>query len=453
MAILVLTVLAAIVAGTPTVLRATGAWTDSGAPTIAETVFVPPTNPAEMSNTEGVAGMASGVSARHHLDSTVLKAAVDAIAPEGIGTHAWMVARPDGTVLAEHSANTPLIPASTMKLLTGLLVTETLPSSQRFATRVLNPQPGTLVLVGGGDPYLVSEPVAAGYPRPASLTELAQATAAALKTEGQTSVQLGFDASLFVGPDWEPTWEKVFETDVTRVVALTTDGGVDPTSKTRTATPAQAAAARFAALLSNEGITVTGPVTPASGSGRELAKVESLPVHTLVQEALQRSDNTATEVLLRHAAIKAGREASFAGGAETLRHYLTSNKIWDTGAIVHDGSGISRTNRVTSAMLSKAVSLVLSRDNYRGLLDSFPVAGVTGTLHNRFEHPTTAAGRGWVRAKTGSLRDVSSLAGYARTADDESVIVVFMANGVTSLPAARLWMDRAASVVAGCGCR
>ncbi|MDO4784492.1 MAG: D-alanyl-D-alanine carboxypeptidase/D-alanyl-D-alanine-endopeptidase [Propionibacteriaceae bacterium] len=435
---------------TPPLLRATGAWADGGSPTIAPTVF---TSPPEPVPAEGVVGAAPGVAARQRLDPAMLQAAIGALERDGIGASAFLVTDPGGQTLAGSDATRALIPASTMKMLTGLVVADSLKPGHRFATRVLSPADGTIVLVGGGDPYLATASATSGYPRPASLADLAKATALALKGNKQTAVTLGYDDSLFVGPDWEPTWEKVFETDVTRVSALTADGGIDPATKARTATPAASAAAAFAALLRSEGIDVADAISPASGSGTELAKVESLPVHTLVQEALLRSDNTATETLLRHAALAAGQEASFAGAAATLARHLRDLGVWAEGAHVQDGSGVSRDNRVTATMLARAVSLVLTEERFRVLLDSFPVAGATGTLHNRFEADRTQPGRGYVRAKTGSLRDVSALAGHARTADGQSVVVVFLSNEVTDLAGARAWMDRASALVAGCGCR
>lgn len=436
----------------PPLLRATGAWSDGGSPTIAATVFTPPPDPVAAEG-EGAVGAAPGIAAAHRLDPARLQTAIGALNQDGIGASAFLVTDPGGEPLAHGNAASALIPASTMKLLTGLAVIGSLDPHHRFATRVLSPGEGTIVLVGGGDPYLATASATSGYPRPASLADLAKTTAAALKSSGKASVTLGYDASLFVGPDWEPTWEKVFETDVTRVSALTADGGIDPATKTRTATPAASAAAAFAALLRSEGIDVAAGIAPASGSGAELARVDSLPVRTLVQEALLRSDNTATEVLLRHAALSAGQEGSFTGATATLRDHLQRLGVWAEGAHIQDGSGVSRDNRVTATMLARAVSLVLTEERFRVLLDSFPVAGATGTLHNRFEADGTQPGRGFVRAKTGSLRDVSALAGYARTADGQSVIVVFLSNQVTNLAAARAWMDRASAIVAGCGCR
>jgi D-alanyl-D-alanine carboxypeptidase/D-alanyl-D-alanine-endopeptidase (penicillin-binding protein 4) len=81
------------------------------------------------------------------------------------------------------------------------------------------------------------------------------------------------------------------------------------------------------------------------------------------------------------------------------------------------------------------------------------VAGLTGTLADRFTTPQTAAGRGFVHGKTGTLTGVISLAGTVQDADGRVLIFAIIANKVGSLDRARETMDRIASQLATCGCR
>ena len=81
------------------------------------------------------------------------------------------------------------------------------------------------------------------------------------------------------------------------------------------------------------------------------------------------------------------------------------------------------------------------------------VAGLTGTLADRFATASTRPGRGFVHAKTGTLTGVSSLAGTVQDADGRILVFAMIANKVTSLVQARETMDLIASRLATCGCR
>ncbi|HTC70312.1 MAG TPA: D-alanyl-D-alanine carboxypeptidase, partial [Acidothermaceae bacterium] len=234
-----------------------------------------------------------------------------------------------GQVLYSHDAVTPVAPASTAKLAVAVAALTVLGPDHRLYTSVRQgAKPGEIVLVGGGDPTL-SGPAAIGpqnpgYPTPASLPELASNTATELHKQGLTTVSLGYDASLFVGPQLAPGWKPVYQTegDVAPVSALEVDeGSQDLTKPGRVANPASAAAVEFAALLTADGITVMGtpqadnaPKTPVT-----IASVASPPLYQLVQRMLGRSDNDLAEALARQVAIASGQPASFAGGVSAVK--------------------------------------------------------------------------------------------------------------------------------------
>ena len=97
----------------------------------------------------------------------------------GLGEFTGSVTDPaTGTVLWSRTAGTPLVPGSTVKLLTSAAALLTLDPTERLVTRVVaGPEPGTVVLVGGGDPTLTALPAGKEgvYPDPARLTALADA--------------------------------------------------------------------------------------------------------------------------------------------------------------------------------------------------------------------------------------------------------------------------------------
>lgn len=126
-----------------------------------------------------------------------------------------------GETVAARSEGTALIPASNTKLLTSVAVLNRFRGDETFATTVVQPEKGKIVLVGGGDPMLAAEPAPdEAYPKPASTRKLAEATAKALKDAGQTSVSLGYDASLFEDPGWAATWPDRYASQVTRILSL-----------------------------------------------------------------------------------------------------------------------------------------------------------------------------------------------------------------------------------------
>ncbi|PIE21007.1 MAG: D-alanyl-D-alanine carboxypeptidase/D-alanyl-D-alanine-endopeptidase [Arachnia propionica] len=355
-----------------------------------------------------------------------------------------------GDVITEQGSQRLLIPASNTKVLTAAAVMSKLDANQRFPTRVLSPSPGTIVLVGGGDPLLRAEP-AKGYPQAASLRELATATAAALTESGQRQVKLQFDASLFADPGWNTAWPAKYRDQVTQISALWADEGRDET-RVRSQTPALQAAKIFAKQLTEAGITVTAEPTPGKGSGTELARVESPPLHVIVDQALLRSNNSFTEVLGFQLALAAGRPATFNDSVTTIRETLAEQGLWPEGTTIRDASGLSRENRVSARALADVVLRIASDPKLSILLDSLPAAGVTGTLHQRFDADLADPARGMAHAKSGTLSGVSTLAGVTVTADGRQVVFAVMINDAPNGWLNKQWADQAVGIISGCGC-
>ena len=354
-----------------------------------------------------------------------------------------------GEVLAASNADQLLVPASNTKLLTVTALLSVFDGTETFDTTVVSPAPGQLVLVGGGDPLLASV-ASADHPERASLDDLAARTAEKLKSQGLTTVSLGYDASLFQ-ESWATTWPDNYRDQVTPISALWADEGRDA-NQARSTDPAADAARVFATQLAAQGITVEGGPATAKGSGEEIAKVSSPGVHALAAAAMETSNNSYTEVLGMQLARKLGQPTTFAGTAAAVQQELTSLGLWHEGAVLHDGSGLSRENQVTASMLAGVVRYVMVTPKASVVQEGFPVAGVSGSLARRFDDEASAAGRGVVRAKTGTLSMVSTLAGTTVTADGREVALAFMTNGSTDGGAAQVWSDQGAALITGCGC-
>ncbi len=350
------------------------------------------------------------------------------------------------------------VPASTTKLLTGFTALTVLDPGQRFATTAVL-DGDHLVLVGGGDPYLTDrrsddDP---GVVR-ADLATLARQVAGRLERSGTTRVTLGYDDTLFEGPSVSPGWPSTYVRDdvVTPISPLWVDRGMVDTSQPETtprvAEPAQDAAERFAALLRDRGIEVRGAVerTTAPAGASRLGVVRSATVGRIVEQMVRTSDDEAAEVLLRQSARAAGEPASFPGGARVVAATVRDAGIDVDGLHLDDGSGLARTNRISPTTLVEVVRAALASGRTAPVVDDLPVSGFSGTLAQRFDR----AARGLVRAKTGTLTGVHSLAGVALDRDGRPVVFAVMADATdrTQPFAAQAAVDRVAAAIADCPC-
>jgi serine-type D-Ala-D-Ala carboxypeptidase/endopeptidase (penicillin-binding protein 4) len=364
-----------------------------------------------------------------------------------------------GSTLLAENAESALIPASTIKILTSAAALEVLGPGHRFTTRVVaGPARDQLVLVGGGDPALT----ASDDPRldvATRLSVLADRTAAALTKTNTTTVELFVDDSLFTGPAVDPDWESsyVLTGVVGPVSALAVDGGrINPGLRFRTADPALLAAADFAGLLAAHGVVVrAGPMrAEAADDATEIAAVRSPSLARIVEHVLLVSDNDGSEVLARHVALGTGRPGSSRAAEEAVVETLEQLGIDMSGTTVADGSGLARGNAISPEVLVASLLAAAKPENpdLRPVLTGLPVAQFTGTLDERFDSPGAAGAAGVVRAKTGTLTGVSSLAGIVVSRDGNTYGFAVLADQIVNSEAARAAIDDVAAALARCGC-
>ncbi|MFJ1972311.1 D-alanyl-D-alanine carboxypeptidase/D-alanyl-D-alanine-endopeptidase [Streptomyces sp. NPDC087903] len=355
-----------------------------------------------------------------------------------------------GRSLYGTGAHDTLTPASTTKIATAVAALSALGADHRLTTRaVFEPDTGELVLVGAGDPTLTAHRDAGGW---ASLRTLADRTAAALKKRGVREVTLSYDTTLYAGSSQHPIG---VNENLAPVSALMVDEGRTDDSASgpvlRVTDPAAVAARTFGALLRTDGIRSTAPgPSKATGRAEPLAAVSSPPLSALVERMLTNSDNDIAEALARQTAVAAGGRADFAGGAAAVGARLKKLELPLSGAEFHDGSGLDRDDRLTADLLTGL--LVKAADpahpELRAVLTGLPVAGFTGTLSSRY----TQGAAGVVRAKTGTLTGVNTLAGTVVDQDGHLLAFAFLASGTTDPDAAQSALDTAATALAGCGC-
>jgi serine-type D-Ala-D-Ala carboxypeptidase/endopeptidase (penicillin-binding protein 4) len=438
---------------------------DAEAPPVAESpVEVPPPPGLELPPVPAMVPVADALGAAGRATPAMVEAALAPyVADPDLGPH--VLAGVDDLATGRRLARVgsgDAIPASTTKLLTGLAALQALGPERTFSTRVVAGGRGRIVLVGGGDPFLMREPVGEdgpSYPARADIATLARQAATALQQEGRERVRLGFDDSLFAEPGFNPAWPASYAEEgdiVSPITALWVDEGREPDSSRRVEDPSLYAAQVFAAALVAAGIEVVGDPTygVAGGSGREIAAVTSAPVREIVQRVLEVSDNEAAEVLAHHIGLEVHGTGSFtAGVAGTLRTLRTLG-VPTKGIEIYDGSGLSRDNRITpDALLDVLRAAATGGPGLHTVIDGLPVAGFTGSLTDRFDAANPVA-RGLVRAKTGTLTAVGSLAGVVVDQQGHQMVFVLMADRIRKPreTAAEDALDAAAAALASCSC-
>ncbi|MFD6287229.1 D-alanyl-D-alanine carboxypeptidase/D-alanyl-D-alanine-endopeptidase [Streptomyces sp. NPDC060205] len=368
-----------------------------------------------------------------------------------------------GKRLYGKGADTALTPASTTKIATAVAALTAAGPDHRIATRaVLEPGTEEVVLVGGGDPTLTARKDAAGN---ASLRDLADDTARALKSRKGTKtgkggkageVTLSYDTSLYAGTAVHPIGAG--NTNLAPVTALMADEGrLDDSSSgpaDRSDDPAADAAKKFADLLHERGIRTTVPGTSkASARAKTLATVKSPPLSALVERMLTSSDNDIAEALARQTALASDEPASFKGGGAATREQLKKLGLPLKGAKFADGSGLDRADKLTAGLLTALLAEAADPDRpeLRPVLTGLPVAGFTGTLSKRY---AGQPGTGLVRAKTGTLTGVHTLAGTVVDTDGRLLAFAFLTESDPPTDAAttQQGLDALASTLAGCGC-
>ena len=374
-----------------------------------------------------------------------------------------------GQVLYAANSSTPATPASTTKMVTAVASLAVLGPDARFTTTVR--QVGdTVVLVGGGDPTLaVNGYPSSDYPRPATLAQLAAGTARALKAQGHRSVRLGYDTGLFSGPNTAQGWSDsdISTGNVTPISALeadqgrlTADGALEDNddwvnTRARATDPVGMTVAAFAALLARDGITVTGTPaeTTAPASARLLASVSSPPLVAIAEQMLEESNNVIAEALARHVAIALGLPATFTGAADADVTEMRRLGITTPISLV-DGSGLSLSDAIAPETLVRVLEVAASTPKLRGVITGLPVAGFSGTLlaGDSIFGGIGGTARGVVRAKTGNLATVASLAGLVYDRSGALLLFAIMAPAAPNVYQAADAIDAAAAGLATCGC-
>ncbi len=339
----------------------------------------------------------------------------------------------DGEVIAEFGTAGPVIPASNEKLFVAAVALQVLGPDHRFRTELVSPRPfggvvaGSVYLVGGGDPVLVTDDALDPLRYPAFNTTSLDALADQLVALGITTIQgdIVGDGSRYDDEFRVPSWgDEITNVDAGPYDALlVNDGliqgeyGLDPN---------RSAARAFVDLLQARGISIGGAAANATrpdGDFTTLAFVESLPLTDVLVELLHTSDNNTAELIVKEIGFVDAGVGSREAGLATIRRVLGEWGVPLDGVDLQDGSGLSRANRATCVALVGLLDGAPVADQLRDLL---PVAGRDGTLAPQLLGTVAEA---QLRAKTGTLSGVKSLTGTQPGADRRDVDFSLVLNG------------------------
>lgn len=343
-----------------------------------------------------------------------------------------------GDVIAERDADTARVPASTLKLLTASAVLRSVDGDQRLTTHaVLDGK--TLTLVGEGDMTITRK----------RMDAFAKDAAELAKDHDLEEVVLRLDTSALPGganPAWGDNGQAGGWVTPTSAIAVD-EGWLDGEEYgKKSADPAGDAAKIFAKDLEKHGVKVSGGAdaeakkakAPKVGGDVVEVATRSAPLTDIVQHALQISDNTIAELMAHLTARAQGLEPTPKNAAKAVDTEVRS-LAEELGVpeedleklVIHDGSGLSTSDRVPPRLLSAILGEVASggAPQLEPLLYDVPIAGLTGTLEERFGAKGVAGARGTVRGKTGYLSGTSALAGVTVLPDGRTVAFDILVHG------------------------
>jgi D-alanyl-D-alanine carboxypeptidase/D-alanyl-D-alanine-endopeptidase (penicillin-binding protein 4) len=346
----------------------------------------------------------------------------------------------DGAIIAEHNADLPLIPASIMKCVTTATLLEKVGENYHYSTDVYTTGKvrngilkGDLITVGSGDPSLNSQYLKDGG-------NIVEEIAKALQREGVDTIVgiVRIDESIFSGPAINPLWAAG---DLPNAYGTGSHGlnfEDNASGKSSVKDPSAVFRTRLRTTLARYGIAILNDSSASTDSHRQkLMSHESLTIDEIMRSCMMRSDNQYAEAMLRTFAALSGKPGNAEEGAKLEINRWKLRKAPLDGVNIVDGSGLSRSNRMTARFMTYMLTQMSANPYYASF---FPLAGQEGTLR-KFLAGTKLDS--YVAMKTGSMNGIQCYAGYLL--DDDYVpthTIVFMLNDMENRQASRAEVEK-----------
>jgi len=317
------------------------------------------------------------------------------------------VADGNGRLLADVNGNRPRVPASNQKLISTAYALDRLGPDHRLSTQLWRLNDGTLRLTGQGDPDL-------------ALPQLQRFAKLALASGGSTagvpsrvSLQLAEEAST----NWWPSgWHygdrsAAYGAPITRLAITSNaidDAVMNPAGRLQTLM--KRSLVQQAGSQGQIQLSMVSARQPLPGDAVLLHEEPSTTMHGLLSLANTESHNFTAEVLLRTAS--GSWDVEEASRRETA--WLQQQGLPLDGVRIFDGSGLDRSNRVTSRFFTALLLRMAQHPYSRNYFGSMAITGRRGTLSNLFKGTSLD---GQVFAKTGTLTGVRAISGLLNTSD------------------------------------
>lgn len=393
------------------------------------------------------------------------------------------------SVVLDTSSTKKMIPASVTKIVTAAAVLDAFPPGHKFKTQLLRDSEnkindgilkGHLYLKGGGDPSFVSENMwflvnhflRNGIKKIEGNIIVDDSLFDSIRFDGsrqENRVDRAYDApvgamsfnwnsvNIFVRPgkvgspanvylDPENKYLRLNNTTKTvsgddqKIAADRKDNVISVSGKIGQATkeavifksvlePDLWSGENLRSFLKQRGIEVQGEIKSGKSPARYevLAEVESKSIESILADMNKFSNNYVAEMLTKNLAAYEKTPGTLSLGVKKINDHLQELKIPSEQYEIYNPSGLTRENKMSSfALWNVLESLKNNFRVYPEFITSLPIAGIDGTLKKRMKN--TPAER-WVRAKTGFLTGVVSLAGYAGRSDGRVFTFSFIYNG------------------------
>jgi D-alanyl-D-alanine carboxypeptidase/D-alanyl-D-alanine-endopeptidase (penicillin-binding protein 4) len=210
--------------------------------------------------------------------------------------------------------------------------------------------------------------------------------------------------------------------------------------------------------LTNGGIEVTGEAADLDDvvhefnesppARRVLVTTQSPPLREMATVLMKVSQNLYAETLLKAMGTTDGGVGTTGAGRAAARRAFDGWGVARDSYQMTDGSGLSRSNYVSSEMILTLLERMHRDERHRdAFMATLPIAGKDGTISTRMRR---SLAEGNAVAKTGSINNVRSLSGYVRTRDGEMLAFSIIANDFTVPASTITWIaDLAVEVLAG----